>query len=110
MGYRYIALGGIVRNSTKYILRVLEEVHRVVPETIKIHVFGVARLAALNHSRRLEVRSVDSASYLRQAWICDAQGYLTDTGESYAAIRIPAVGSSSLLAFCIFCRAFLLVH
>jgi hypothetical protein len=94
MGYRYIALGGMVRSTTAEILRVLVEVRQVVPETVKIHVFGVARLAALAQFQRLGVRSVDSASYLRQAWMRESQGYLTETGDSYASIRIPAAGKS----------------
>lgn len=94
MGYDYIALGGMVRSTTAEILRVLKEVRQVVPETVKIHVFGVARLSALKQFQRLGIRSVDSASYLRQAWIRDAQGYLTRTGESYASIRVPAAGKS----------------
>ncbi len=37
MGYPYIALGGLVRTSTVEILRVLEQVHPVVPDHVPIH-------------------------------------------------------------------------
>ena len=94
MGYRYVALGGLVRSNTKEILRTLQEVHQAVPDTVGLHVFGVARIGALSQFQRLGVRSVDSASYLRQAWIREKQGYLTETGDSFASIRIPAVGKS----------------
>jgi hypothetical protein len=93
MGYKYIALGGLVRTSTTEILHVLEEVHKVVPETVDIHLFGLARLKAINDFARLGVRSVDSASYLRQAWMRGAQGYLLDSG-AYASLRIPESGKS----------------
>ena len=94
MGYRYIALGGLVRTSTVEILRVLEAVHKVVPDTVNIHLFGLARLKAINEFVRLGVRSVDSASYLRRAWMgSGGENYLTEDGF-YTAIRIPEGGKS----------------
>lgn len=93
MGYKYIALGGLVRSSTPDILRVLHEVHKVVPDTIPIHLFGLARFRVLREFADYGVRSVDSASYLRQAWMRDSQGYLS-FDRSYAAIRVPEVGKS----------------
>ena len=89
MGYKYIALGGLVRSPTKEILRVLTEVHKVVPSGVAIHLFGLARLDALKDFAKMGVRSVDSASLLRRAWMGTGQNYLTDSGELYAAIRIP---------------------
>lgn len=93
MGYKYIALGGMVRTSTKEILQILEWVHQVVPKSVDIHLFGVARMKALSDFARLGIRSVDSASYLRQAWMRLAQSYLSLSGE-YAALRIPEAGKS----------------
>lgn len=93
MGYRYIALGGLVRTTTKEILRVLQVVHKVVPETVKVHLFGLARIGAISEFERLGVQSIDSASYLRQAWMRGAQGYLLEEGP-YATIRIPEAGKS----------------
>ncbi|MDS4019674.1 MAG: tRNA-guanine transglycosylase DpdA [Candidatus Competibacter sp.] len=94
MGYPYIALGGLVRTSTVEILRVLEEVHQVVPEHVPMHLFGLARIKALNDFARLGVRSVDSASFLRRAWMGTGQNYLTADGQLYAAIRIPRAEKS----------------
>lgn len=94
MGYRYIALGGLVRTGTAEILRVLEEVHKVVPETVDVHLFGLARLKAINEFARLGVRSVDSASYLRRAWMgSGGENYLAENGF-FTAIRIPEAGKS----------------
>jgi hypothetical protein len=93
MGYQYIGIGGLVRTTTTEILRVLDAVHRVVPETVHIHLFGLARLRAISDLVALGVRSVDSASYLRQAWMRAAHGYLLDEG-AYASLRIPGVGKS----------------
>ena len=45
MGYDYIALGGLVRTSTPKIMELLELVHKVVPSSVAIHLFGLARAA-----------------------------------------------------------------
>lgn len=94
MGYRYIALGALVRKQTPEILRILQAVHDVVPSDVAIHLFGLARLNAMETFASLGVRSVDSASFLRQAWIGASDNYWTLDGTSYAAIRIPQVGKS----------------
>lgn len=94
MGYRYIALGGLVRTSTPEILRVLEAVHEVVPAQVSIHLFGLARLGALAQFANLGVRSVDTASLLRRAWMGTGRNYLSMDGQFYAAIRIPEADKS----------------
>jgi len=94
MGYQYLGLGGLVRTSTPETLEVLHRVHRVVPERVKIHLFGLARLASLGSFADLGVRSVDSASLLRRAWMGTGQNYLTMDGKFYTAVRIPEAGKS----------------
>jgi hypothetical protein len=47
MGYDYIALGGLVRTPTAEILEVLQQVHDVVPASVKVHLFGLARIASI---------------------------------------------------------------
>jgi hypothetical protein len=95
MGYKYIALGGLVRSPTPQILDVMREVHRVVPVGVDIHLFGLARLNAMSAFADMGVRSVDSASYLRRAWMgSGGQNYLTMEGEFYTAIRVPEAGKS----------------
>ena len=42
----------------------------------------------------LGVRSVDSASLLRRAWMGTGQNYLSMDGKFYTAIRIPEAGKS----------------
>jgi len=94
MGYRYIALGGLVRNSTKDILTVLREVHKVVPREVNMHLFGIARPEALHQFSSHGVTSVDSASHLRRAWLIARDNYFTLDGVSYSSLRIPEVGKS----------------
>lgn len=94
MGYNYIALGGLVRSSTSDILEVLQKVHEVVPTSVKVHLFGLARIASMKTFADLGVHSVDSASLLRRAWMGTGQNYLTLDGKFYTAIRIPEAGKS----------------
>ncbi len=91
MGYRWIALGGLVRTSTPEILKIVHRVHEVVPASVSIHLFGLARLGALNAFADLGVRSVDSSSYLRQAWMRTRTSYVLEH-DAYAALRIPQLG------------------
>lgn len=89
MGYDYIAIGGIVRLSTKRILRILEAVHEAVPEHVRIHLFGIARPEATKRFAELGVVSVDSASPLRRAFLDGKKNYWTLDQSVFAAIRIP---------------------
>jgi hypothetical protein len=93
MGYEYIALGGLVRSTTDEILNIVEEVRTVVPDNIQIHLFGVARPAAIRPFADMGINSVDSASVLRQAWMRTKDSYLLEN-DFYGAIRIPEAGKS----------------
>jgi hypothetical protein len=93
MGYRYIALGGLVRTKTPQILRILEAVYPVIPPSIDLHLFGIARLDGLREFSRLGVTSVDGTSMLRAAWLGSDRNYLTADGW-YAAIRVPQAEAS----------------
>jgi hypothetical protein len=94
MGYSYIGLGGLVRTNTREILRICEAVHAVIPDSMGVHLFGIARLDALTDFARLGVKSVDSASFMRRAWMGTGENYLSADGVWYAAIRIPEAGAS----------------
>jgi hypothetical protein len=119
MGYGYIALGGLVRSKTTQILEILESVNKIRKPSTKIHLFGVARPDALKAFQAAGVNSIDSARFLRQAWLSATSNYYTGDGEEYAdvtqkgriakgedrwryaAVRIPPVhreGGSSLTA------------
>lgn len=119
MGYDYIALGGLVRSKTSQILEILESVNLVRNSSTKIHLFGVARPEAIKAFREAGVNSIDSARFLRQAWLSATSNYYTGDGEAYveattggriakgedrwryAAVRVPPVhreGGESLTA------------
>lgn len=90
IGYRYIALGGMVPLKTQDILACLKAVSAVrLPET-KIHLLGVTRFAHLATFESLGVYSIDSTSPLRQAFMDDKDNYHT-LERTYTAIRVPQV-------------------
>ncbi len=94
MGYKYIALGAMVRRRTPEILTIAEAVRKVIPADVRIHLFGVARLNAIRDFIRAGVNSADSAAALRNAWMGTGKNYLTLSGEQYSAIRIPEAEKS----------------
>jgi hypothetical protein len=97
MGYRYIALGGLVPLKTPDILEVLTACYpRLHPET-RLHLFGVTRLTHIPEFKSLGVVSFDSTSPLRQAFKEDKGNYYSrikdasGNEKSYTAIRVPQV-------------------
>lgn len=95
MGYDYICLGGLARTPTKQIIEVMKAIAPIVPDYLKIHLFGVARLQAIDVFTKLGMTSFDSASHLRSAWL-RSENYITLDGEKYAAIRVPPVDGHSV--------------
>jgi hypothetical protein len=93
MGYRYIGLGGLVRSSDREIFAILDAVHHVVPPSVQIHLFGIARVEHIATFASYGVRSLDSASMLRKAWLGTDRNYLTPQGW-YSAIRVPQAEGS----------------
>ena len=65
----------------------------VIPKDVQVHLFGVARPAAVRQMSELGINSVDSASVLRQAWMRTKDSYLMED-DFYGAIRIPEAGKS----------------
>ena len=89
MGYSYIALGGLVRSTTQEIINILEAVAKVRKKNTSLHVFGVARLEAIEKFTQLGVSSVDSAGMLRQAWLSSSSNYYSPDMNHCTAIRVP---------------------
>lgn len=94
MGYRYVAVGAMVRRRTPEILSIVQAVREVMPPEVKLHLFGVARLNAVRDLARAGVNSADSASVLRRAWMGTGKNYLALDGQQCAAIRVPEAGKS----------------
>lgn len=99
-GITSLAIGGLVRSQTPYIVKLIDSLINEVKTTRRapeyLHFFGVARSELLYKLDELEKLGIevafDSASYLRRAWLAspDAQGnYITQDQKGYTAIRIP---------------------
>lgn len=88
MGYRYIAIGGLVRSTTKDIIQVLSAIQEELRPGIRIHLFGVNRPEYIHLFAQLGVTSFDSASRLRRAWIDGERNYFLGD-DAYTAIRVP---------------------
>jgi hypothetical protein len=89
MGYKYIALGGMVRSKTTEILSVLEGVNRIRKPGVQIHVFGVARPEAITAFADAGVNSIDSARFLRQAWLSATSNYYVGDVDRFIATLKP---------------------
>lgn len=104
MGYRHIAIGGLVPRSDNYILDILCAIRcelqkrtRSLRENIWLHLFGILRPKLQPLFKELGVSSFDSASYFRKAWLRSDQNYLSPDGERwYGTIRIPLSNSKPM--------------
>jgi hypothetical protein len=104
MGYRHIALGGLVPKTDSEILEICSAVRaamqtrtRTEKENVWLHLFGILRPKIQASFRLLGVSSFDSASYLRKAWLRSDQNYLAPDGSRwYTAIRVPISSSKRM--------------
>jgi len=98
MGYSYIGIGTLVPKSDEEIIEILKEIKKTIgKKKIKIHLFGILRPQKLTEFKSLGVTSLDSASFLRKAWLRAGQNYLTESGQWYSAIRVPYSSNPILL-------------
>jgi len=89
MGYAYLAIGGLVKSSTKEVLLILRKIREAVGESIDLHALGVARFATIQDFLEIGVTSMDSATYLRRAWTSRKDNYWSRDERVYSAIRVP---------------------
>jgi hypothetical protein len=90
IGYKYIAVGGLVPLKTKDILSCLEAIKAVRKPGTQLHLLGVTRTDQVESFAAYGVVSFDSTSPLRQAFKDDRDNYYT-LDRTYTAIRIPQV-------------------
>lgn len=92
IGYRHLAIGGLVPLKDAVIEEIVVKVMAVSRELQPrpwIHLFGVFRPKLQAQFRALGVDSFDSATYFRKAWLRSDQNYLSADGKWYAALRVP---------------------
>jgi len=96
IGYRYIALGGMVPLKTREILECLDAIDEVRRSDTKLHLLGVTRLEHFDKFLRYGVVSFDSTSPLRQAFKDADDNYYTPH-RNYTAIRVPQIEGNARL-------------
>jgi hypothetical protein len=96
MGYRRIALGGMVPLKSHEILASLERVAAVREPDTAFHLLGVTRTEHVESFDRYGVTSFDSTSPLRQAFKDDKDNYYT-MDRTYVAVRVPQVEGNAKL-------------
>ncbi len=92
LGYRHLAIGGLVPLSDQAVEEIVTSVMTVVSQLKPrpwVHLFGIFRPKLQVRFRELGVDSFDSASYFRKAWLRSDQNYLATNGKWYAALRVP---------------------
>jgi len=90
IGYRRIALGGMVPLKTDEIVQTLETVDGIRRRDTQLHLLGVTRTEHLEIFARLGVTSFDTTSPLRRAFKDDKENYFTRE-NAFTALRIPQV-------------------
>ena len=93
MGYRYLAIGGLVPLKVDVIHKVLRALRDVIKADTKIHLLGFAKADSIQHFTDYGITSFDSTSPLIRAFMDEKVNYYVPKSdgslEYYAAIRIP---------------------
>lgn len=101
MGYRYLAIGGLVPLKVDVIHRVLQAIREAIKPTTNIHLLGFAKADHIHEFVQHNITSFDSTSPLIRAFKDAKCNYFVEspTGglEYYAAIRIPQAIENSRL-------------
>ena len=96
MGYRRVALGGMVPLKTPEILQTLEAASRVRRPDTTFHLLGITRTEHVEAFTRYGVASFDTTSPFRRAFKDATANYYT-LDRAYTALRVPQVqGNRSL--------------
>ena len=88
IGYKRIAIGGIVPLKTPDLIAVMSEVGEARKRGVEFHLLGVSRCDELERLTNWGVTSFDSTSPLRQAFKDETDNYHT-LERTFIAIRIP---------------------
>ncbi len=94
MGYKRIALGGMVPLKTPDILSSLAAVDEIRMTDVELHLLGISRLDAMTRFAEYGVTSFDSTAPFRQAFMDDRDNYQVPGGGHYVAIRVPQVDAN----------------
>ncbi|GAA3713370.1 hypothetical protein GCM10022224_093640 [Nonomuraea antimicrobica] len=96
IGYKRIALGGMVPLKTSDILACLKEIDHIRHPATQLHLLGITRVQSMEEFAIYGVTSFDSTSPFRQAFMDDRNNYYAEN-ETYTAIRVPQVDGNPAL-------------
>lgn len=96
MGYRWIALGGLVPLKTNEVLAALQAVSGVRASDTRLHLLGVTRCEKVEEFAACGVISFDSTSAFRQSFKDDHDNYYA-LDRTYTAMRVPQVDGNPKL-------------
>jgi len=96
IGYRRIAIGGMVPLKTPEILASLRAIEDVRDPHTQLHLLGITRCSNISTFASLGVTSFDSTSAFRQAFKDDKDNYHTQE-RTYTALRVPQVDANPKL-------------
>ena len=100
MGYKYVALGGMVPLKADQIKSALNAVRSVIPKETEVHILGFAKADQVHEFIGNGLNSIDTTSPLLRAFKDSRTNYFTWTGENFeyfTAIIIQQVLSSNPL-------------
>lgn len=96
IGYRRIAVGGMVPLKTKEILACLRAIDDVREPDTQLHLLGISRVDEIPNFASHGVTSFDSTSPFRQAFKDDRDNYYA-LDRTYVALRVPQVDGNAKL-------------
>jgi hypothetical protein len=101
MGYRYIAIGGMVPLASPSIHLCLQAIRERIKRTTKIHLLGFAKAEQIGEFTKYGIASFDSTSPLIRAFKDARANYYARAAngslEYYTAIRIPRATENARL-------------
>jgi hypothetical protein len=101
MGYRYLAIGGLVPLKVPVIHEVLKALRAAIKPETNIHLLGFAKADSIHEFTQYGITSFDSTSPLIRAFKDEKANYYMPTPQGelayYSAIRIPQAIENSRL-------------
>lgn len=101
MGYKYLAIGGMVVLNAEQIKGVLESIRLMIGYDISIHILGFAKAEQIGEFEPYKITSFDTTSPFIRAFKDSKRNYFVHKKEGgleyYCAIRIPQATENNYL-------------
>ena len=101
MGYKYLAVGGMVPLNARQIHLCLQAIRLQVPRSVKLHLLGFAKAEQIHEFTNYGIASFDTTSPLRRAFKDARANYYHVNGaqklEYFSAIRVPQATENNRL-------------